>query len=721
MTKDKKINVKIVGMHCASCAVNIEKALKRQRGVIEAFVNFTLGKAIVKFNPETISIDKIKKAIEDTGYKVEEEEIKSFIETRLLIIALGLLLTIPTIIIELFFVFPQKSFVLFLLATPVQFLLGYRFYRGAFYSLKARMSDMNVLVALSTTVAYVYSIFVTFFIPGNTFYEASTSVLTTIYIGMFLEEMARGKTGEAIKKLLRLQPKLARVIRKGKEIEIPADHVKKGDVVIVKPGESIPVDGVIVKGFTSVDESMITGESMPVEKKKGDDVIGATINKYGTVSFRATKVGSATALAQIIKLVEEAQASKAPIQRLADRITNYFVPIVVFIAIFSFALWYLVVGSGFLFALTVLVTILAVACPCALGIATPTVIMVGMGMGAEKGILIKKSEALERAEKITTIVFDKTATLTKGQPSLIDIIPFGYKKKELLRFAAIAEKRSEHPISKAIIDAALKNKIRIPEPSSFKAIPGKGVEARYGKKKILVGNPDFLSEKGIKIEEKERVERISRLEKQGKSVMFVAINKELIGILTIADVLREEAKKAVKALQSMGIKTTMLTGDNERVARAIAKQVGIKDVLANVLPKDKAREIKKLQKQGEVVAMIGDGINDAPALSQSDFGVAIGSGTDIAIEAGDVVLIRDNLRDVTYAIKLSKKTMTKIKQNLFFAFIYNVLAIPVAAGILYPFIGRLVMSPMLAAVAMVLSDITVVSNSLLMKRYRKRL
>ncbi len=709
--------ISISGMHCASCAQKIEKTLKKLNGIVDANVNFISEKAIIEFDPKKVNVEKIKKAIEDIGYKVKEEEIKKPVETKLLVIAVGLILTIPTIIIEMFFVFPQKSFLLFLLATPVQFLLGYRFYKGAYYSIKAKMSDMNVLVALSTTTAYVYSVAVTFFISGNTFYEASTAVLTTIYIGMFLEERTKGKAGEAIKKLLRLEPKLAKVIRKGKEMEIPTGHVEKGDIVIVKPGERIPVDGVIVKGFTSVDESAITGESMPVEKKKGDEVIGATINKYGTIKFKATKVGSATVLAQIIKLVEEAQASKAPIQRLADKVTNYFVPIVVFIAIFSFVLWYLFIGANFLFALTVLVTILAVACPCALGIATPTAIMVGMGMGAEKGILIKRSESLETAKRITTIVFDKTATLTKGQPSIIDIFPFGYKKKELLKFAAIAEKRSEHPISKAIVNAVVKSKIKIPDSSYFKAIPGKGVEAKYGKKKIFVGNQDFLSEKNIKIEKKEK---ISKLEKEGKTLMFVAVNKKLIGILTIADVLRKEAKEAVKELQRMGIKIIMLTGDNERVARAIAAQVGIEDVLANVLPGDKAKEIKILQKRGEVVAMIGDGINDAPALTQSDFGVAIGSGTDIAIEAGDVILIRDDLRDVNYAIELSKKTMTKIKQNLFFAFIYNVVAIPIAGGILYPFIGRLILSPMLAAVAMVLSDITVVSNSLLMKGYKKK-
>lgn len=713
----KKTEFSIKGMHCASCATNIEKALKKKNGIIEASVNLISEKAIVEFDPNKINENKIKETIVGLGYKVDDtkrEENK--MKSKITIILISVVLTIPIILIELFFNIPQKNLILFLLATPVQILLGYGFYKGTYYSLKSKMFDMNVLVALSTTAAYLYSVAATFFIPGPSFYEASTSVLTTVAIGMFLEKRARGKTGEAIKKLLKLQPKLAHVVRDGKEIKIPSGHVRKGDIVIVKPGEKIPVDGIILSGITTIDESAITGESMPVEKKKGDEVIGGTINKFGTIRFKATKVGSDTVLAQIIKLVEEAQISKPPIQRLADKVTNYFVPIVVLVAILSFFVWYIIVGKSFLFALTVFVTILAVACPCALGIATPTVVTVGMGLGAEKGVLIKRAEALETAKKITSVVFDKTATLTKGEPSVIDIISFNNNKKELLKFAAIAEKRSEHPISKAIVNAA-KN-IKIPEPSSFEAIPGKGVIAKYKGKKILVGNETFISEKGVKIKDKEK---ISKLENEGKSVMLVAVNKKTIGIITIADILREEAKEAVKNLQNKGINVIMLTGDNERVAKAIASKIGIKKFLANVLPQHKAAEIKKLQNKGEIVAMVGDGINDAPALTQANLGIAIGSGTDIAIEAGDIVLLKNKLNHISYLIALSKETMKKIKQNLFFAFIYNVIAIPVAAGILYPFTGIIVLSPMLAAIAMVLSDITVVSNALIMKTYKHKI
>ena len=716
----KKIALRIEGMSCIGCAEKIEKALNKLESV-NAKVNFVLSKATIEFDPEKVSIKKLEKVIENVGYKVGEKgREENGVKRRLFVIFIGLILTVPIIIIELFFVFPTKAYALFLLATPVQFVVGWRFYKRAYAALKLKLCDVNVLVVLSTTVAYSYSVAVTFFIPGQTFYEASTTVLTTIAIGMFLEEWATGKTGETIKKLLMLQPKTALVIRDGKEEYVPVEHVKIDDLVIVKPGERIPVDGVIVDGITAVDESVVTGESMPVEKRVGEEVIGATINKYGVIKFKATKVGSETTLAQIVKLVEEAQTSKPPVQRLADKVTNYFVPLVVLTAIASFSVWYLILGATFLFAITVLVTILAVACPCALGIATPTAVMVGLGLGAENGVLIKKSSSLEKAKKVTAIVFDKTATLTKGEPSVTDILGVQSVEREVLKFAAVAEKRSEHPIAKAIVEAAQKIGIEVDEPSRFEAIPGKGVEVTYKGDTILVGNVNFLLERETKLGSEEEA-KVNELEHEGKTVMLVAVNKKVIGLIALADILREEAHEAIKGLCRDGLEVFMVTGDNERVAKAIAKQLGIEKVFANVLPAIKVEKIKELQSQGKTVAMVGDGINDAPALAQADLGIAIGSGTDIAIEAGEIVLVKEDLRDVGYALKLSRKTMSKIKQNLFFAFVYNITAIPVAAGALYPIISRLVLSPMLAAFAMVLSDICVVSNSLLLRRCKPKL
>jgi Cu+-exporting ATPase len=702
-------------MDCAHCALAIEKSLGKLEGVTKASVSFPTEKAIVEYDAQRVSIEKIKQAVVDAGYKVREKPIeKKRLRRRAAVIALGLALTVPVLLVELFTDFPQKKLLLFALATPVQFIVGWRFYKGAYYSLKNKFANMDVLVSLSTSTAYVYSVATTFFITEATFYEASTTILITISIGMFLEELANGRTGEAIKKLVMLQPKTATVLRGKKEISISVEEIKVGDIVLVRPGERIPVDGEVVGGRSSVDESLVTGESLPVEKGESDKVISATINKIGALRFKATRVGKDTTLAQIIRLVEEAHASKAPIQRIADSVVNYFVPTVLAIALVSFAVWYWLAGSSFLFAMTIFVSVLVVACPCALGIATPTAVMVGLGKGAEHGILIKNGGALERARKMTTIVFDKTRTLTVGEPRVTDIIT-QRNKEEILRLAAIAEKNSEHPLANAIVGEAKKKLKKIPDAKWFKALPGAGVVANYGGKEILLGNRKLMLTKRVSTAHLDA--RIDELEGEGKTTMILAVNKKTVGLIAVADVLRKHSIKTVNELKKSGVNVAMLTGDNERVAKAIAKKAGIDQIIADVLPKDKVNEIKKLQRKGEVVGMVGDGINDAPALTQADVGIAIGAGTDVAIEAGEVVLIKNDLTDVACFMELSRKTMNKIKQNLFFAFFYNVVAIPVAAGVLYPFLGIVIVSPMIAAIAMVLSDVTVVGNSLLLKRF----
>ncbi len=713
----KKVVLAIVGMDCAHCATAIEKSISGVTGVIRANVSFATEKAIVEYDKKRASLKSIREAIERAGYGVNEEEGRpeeERMKRRAAIIGLGLALTVPVFITELFFDFPEKKFMLFLLATPVQFVVGWRFYRGAYYSMRARFANVDVLVALSTSVAYFYSMAATFFITGATFYEASTTIITTVAIGMFLEELARGRMGEAIKKLILLQPKKATLLRDKREVSVPVEEIRAGDIVLARPGERIPVDGVVVAGHSSVDESIVTGESIPVEKREGDEVIGATVNKAGALRFKATRVGKDTTLAQIIKLVEEAQASKAPIQRIADVVVNYFVPVVLVVALASFALWYWVVGAQFLLALTVFVSVLVVACPCALGIATPTAIMVGLGKGAEHGILIKNGAALERARKMTTIIFDKTRTLTIGEPKVTDIVASS-NREEVLLYAAIAEKNSEHPLASAILNEARKRFKRIPDASWFKAIPGEGVRARYKGKEILFGSRKLMLVNRVDLALLS--DQIEKLEGEGKTVMVLAVDGKVTGAIAVADVLRKNTARAVGELKKAGVKVVMLTGDNERVAKAIARKVGIDHVLAEVSPGEKVNEVKKLQREGEVVGMVGDGINDAPALTQADVGIAIGAGTDVAVEAGNVVLVKNDVSDVVCFTKLSRRTMSKIKQNLFFAFFYNILAIPIAAGILYPFLGVIIISPVIAAVAVVLSDITVVGNSLLLKRF----
>jgi Cu+-exporting ATPase len=716
--KERKIVLEIEGMHCATCANTIEKELSKLRGVTKVSVSFATKKAVILYNPLKINEEKIGKAIERLGYTpifpekqeiLEGEREKLEVKNQLLIFFVGLIFTLPVFVIETFYYSPEKNFLLFLLATPVQISVGYKFYKGAWFSLKAKTANMDVLVALSTSVAYFYSLAATFLFEGHVFYEASTTVLTTIYFGHFLENLTRKKAGEAIRKLISLKPKIATLIKNGKEVKVPLKDVKIGDILLVKPGESIPVDGKVIDGYSSVDESMITGESMPVDKKIGDKVIGGTINKFGALKIKAEKVGKETMLAQIIQLVEEALLTKAPIQRIADKVTAYFVPVVVFISLITFSAWYFVFGSSFLFALTAAVSVLVIACPCALGLATPTALMVGMGNGAKLGILIRDAGKLEIIHKADTIVLDKTGTLTKGRPEVVEIIG-----EKTLEIAAIAEKNSEHPIAQAIINAARKKGLKIPSPEKFKVIPGKGVIAKQRNREILVGNLALINE--YKLDIKEFEDKIFSLQKKGITTIIVALNKKVIGVIGVADTLKEFSKEAIQKLKKVGLEVIMLTGDNKRVADSIAKQLGIERVLAEVLPQDKANKIKKLQKNGKTVIMVGDGINDAPALTQADIGIAIGSGTDIAKSAGDVVLIKDDLRDVVSAIELSKKTVNKIKQNLFWAFIYNVSAIPIAAGILYPFFGIL-LTPAISAIAMILSDISVVGNSLLLRRF----
>ena len=699
----KKITLQIKGMHCESCARTIEKALLKEKGIVSANVSFSLGKATIEYDPEKINEGKIKKAIKKTGYDVaEKEEVEKEISQGWQRFWLGLVLTIPVFIIET--ILKKQGFgwhlTLFFLATPVQVILGWPFYKGAYFALKQKMADLNVLVGLSTSAAYFYSVAVTFFIAGPVFYTASTTVLTTITLGMLLEKISRGKVGEAIKKLMKLEAKTARVIRNGRETEILPAEIQKGDIVVVRPGEKVPVDGILVEGRSTIDESMITGESMPVDKKVDDVVFGATINKEGVFKFRTTKVSEETTLAQIIKLVEEAQAKKAPIQRIADKVVAWFVPIVVVIALASFIVWYFVQGSAFLFALTALVAVLVIACPCALGIATPTAIMAGTGKGAEKGILIKGGQYLEKIRELNTLVFDKTGTLTKGKPEVTDVIG------DVLQLAASLAKNTTHPLDVAIVKEAKKRKINLLNVQDFEAIPGKGIKGRIEGKEVLLGNRRLIESNLGK-----------EWEEQGKTVMLVSVQEEVKGAIAVADTLKDYSKEAIGALKKMGLEIWMITGDNQKTAQAIAGQLGIGKVLAEVLPQDKEKEIRKLQEQGKVVGACGDGINDAPMLAASDIGIAMGAGTDVAKETGGIILVKDDIRDVVKAIELSRATFSKIKQNLFLAFVYNVLAIPIAAGLFYYQLGFL-LRPEIAALAMILSDISVVGNSLLLRRLK---
>lgn len=601
----------------------------------------------------------------------------------------------------------KNGYLQLILATPVQFIVGYRFYKGAYHSLRSGGANMDVLVAMGTSAAYFYSIYNLMAGINQYYFETSAVIITLILLGKLLEAIAKGKTSEAIKKLMGLQAKTARVLRDGVEKDIPIEEVEVGDVIIVRPGEKVPVDGKVVDGRSSIDESMLTGESIPVDKKAGDEAIGATINKHGVLKIEATKVGKDTALAQIIKLVEEAQGSKAPVQRLADKISGVFVPTVVGIAVITFVLWYIVDGD-FTRSLINAVSVLVIACPCALGLATPTAIMVGTGKGAENGILIKGGEHLERTHKIDTIIFDKTGTITKGEPEVTDIIAFNENEEEILRYAAIAEKVSEHPLGQAIVNRAKEKNMKLQDPQDFEAIPGHGIFASIDDKKIYLGNRKLMTDKNIDITNIE--DEISKLELDGKTAMLMAIDAKLSGIIAVADTVKEHSKKAIDELYGMGIDIYMITGDNKRTAQAIANEVGIKNVIAEVLPQHKADNVARIKSEGKIVGMVGDGINDAPALATADIGFAIGTGTDVAMEAADITLMKGDLRDIVIAIKLSRKTMRTIKQNLFWAFGYNTAGIPLAA---FGFLN-----PMIAGAAMAFSSVSVVSNSLRLKKFK---
>lgn len=611
-------------------------------------------------------------------------------------------------------VISQNQGLLQLILTIPILLAGSHFFTRGFKSLLVLSPNMDALVAMGVGSAFVYSTLVILLqLQGYFYYEVAALLITFILLGKYFEAVAKGQTSQAIRKLLGLQPKTARIIRNRKELEIPIDQVIIGDVIIIRPGEKIPVDGIVISGASSVDESMISGEPIPVTKRKGDRVIGATINKNGTLSIKATAVGSDTVLSQIIELVEEAQMSKAPVQELADKVSAYFVPSVFTLAVVAGIYWYFLAGQPFSFALTIFITTLIIACPCALGLATPTAVMVGTGKGAENGILIKSAKALETAHQLNAVVFDKTGTLTKGKPEVTDIIPFGkLSNKKLLELAAIAEKKSEHPIGEAIVDSARARRIPVREPSSFEAIPGKGVRVKYKGKSILVGNIKL-----VRVGAREIKDKLEILESQGKTIVLVAVNNKIVGLLAVSDTLKEFSKDAVHALHGLGLKVVMMTGDNKKTAEFIAGEIGIDKVIAEVLPKDKAKEVKKIQLGGMKVGFVGDGINDAPALAQADIGIAIGSGTDIAIESGDIVLIKEDLRDVVVALDLSKYTMKKIRQNLFWAFFYNLISIPVAMGVLYPSLGFL-LNPVIAGAAMAFSSVSVATNSLSMRWYK---
>ena len=721
----KKISLNITGMHCASCSAIITKAVQKIEGVATVNVNVATNRATINFDEKKVHVQKIIEVIKGKGYGAtpagesnpqadDRRKAKELREIKLRFLG-SLIFSIPILLLAMFFmdVLPYQDYIIWILATPVQFLIAWPLYKSAWMALKGKSANMDTLIVLGTTVAYLYSVYVVLSGIGFQYFEASSVLITFVLLGRYLETRAKNKTSEAIRKLMELKPKMALVLRKGRELKISVEEVVEGDVVIVKPGEIIPVDGIVTNGYSSVDESMITGESIPVEKKKGSTAVGGTVNKLGSFQFKATKVGANTTLAHIIQLIEEAQGNKAPIQRFADSISAYFVPIVLIIAILTFTTWFFILGRELRFALTTAIAVLVIACPCALGLATPTAIMVGTGKGATKGILIKGGKALETAHKVKSIIFDKTGTITKGQPEVTDIIPLNrISEKEFLTIAGSIEKSSEHPLAEAIVKKA--EKLSLKKVSGFKAIPGKGITAKLGNKIYFFGNAKLMQEK--KIDLKTKIKEINTLEEEGKTVMMLAEGKKLLGFIAVADTIKENSTEAVRLLQKMKIKVYMITGDNERTAKAIAKKAGINHYFAEVMPQDKAEHVKKLQKLGKVM-MVGDGINDAPALAQADVGIAMGSGTDVAMETGDVVLMKDNLLDIPRAIKLSRMTMNKIKQNMFWALVYNVLGIPIAAGALYPLTGWL-LSPVIAGGAMALSSVSVVSNSLLLKMKR---
>jgi len=741
----EKVVLPIQGMTCATCVKKVEKALNSSKGVVQASVNFATERASVEYIPEEVSIRDLRKVVEEAGYQVLEVREEDIVEKekvareaeisklrRKFVVGAALLVPILFLmygapLLERAALLSRKTnfFIQFFLAIPVQLWAGRQFYVGFWKAAKHKTSDMNTLIAIGTSAAFLYSLIVTFaphliMVKGlmmDVYFDTSAAIIVLILLGRFLEARAKGKTSEAIKKLIGLQPKTARVIRDGKEVDIPVGEVVVRDLVLVRPGEKIPVDGIVREGYSSVDESMVTGESLPVEKKSGDSVIGATINKTGTFKFEATKVGKDTVLSQIVRLVQEAQGSKPPIARMVDVIASYFVPVVISIALLTFIVWYFFGPRPALtYALLNFVAVLIIACPCALGLATPTSIMVGTGKGAENGILIRGAEALETAYQLNTVVLDKTGTLTQGEPSVTDIIDSEtFKMREILTLAASAEKGSEHPLGEAVVRKAREQGLDLLDPIDFQAIAGHGIEARVDSKRVLLGNARLMEDRKVGLNSLRS--KADQLSQEGKTPMFLAVEGKAAGIVAVADTLKENSKKAVEALRRMGLEVVMLTGDNQRTAKAIADQVGVDRVVAEVLPEMKAEEIKQLQSEGKKVGMVGDGINDAPALAQADVGIAIGTGTDVAIESSDITLIGGDLRGVVAAIALSKATIRNIRQNLFWAFAYNTILIPVAAGVLFPFFGIL-LNPIFAAGAMAISSVTVVSNALRLRKFK---
>jgi P-type Cu+ transporter len=756
-TAPARCELSLTGMHCASCARRVEEALSAAPGVASANVNFATTRATVAYDAGRTDVEALRQVVRDLGYQVlepataagegeveemqaaevrhREEEYRS--QKRKFAIALALTLPVAVLAMAGHLVpaweeplaFPGRNWLELVLTTAVLFWAGREFFTGAWAAARHRVADMNTLVATGTLSAYVFSVVATL-APGwlaaqspdhvsgrhaGVYYEVAAMIVTLILMGRLLEARARSKTSGAIKALIGLQPKLARVLRDGREQDIPVGEVQVGDLILVRPGEKVPVDGEVVEGGSSVDESMLTGEPLPVQKRPGDTVIGATLNKTGSFRFRATRIGKGTVLQQIVRLVQEAQGTKAPIQRLADTIAGYFVPVVICLAIATFVIWFdLAPAQGRMnMALLTFVSVLIIACPCALGLATPTAIMVGTGRGAQSGILIKGGEALETAHKLTTIVLDKTGTITRGVPVVTDIQSVTGSEEMLLELAASAESGSEHPLGEAIVRSAEERGVQRKPAQDFSAIPGHGIEAVVDGRDVLVGTAKLLRDRGISCDE----EAAHRLADEGKTPVFLSIDGAFAGILAVSDPVKEGSQQAIRALHGLGLEVIMLTGDNQRTADAIAARVGVDRVLAGVLPEGKGEEIKKLQRQGKLVAMVGDGINDAPALAQADVGIAMGSGTDVAIEAADITLVRGDLNGVVSSIALSRATLANIKQNLFFAFIYNTLGIPLAAGVLYPFTGWL-LSPVIASLAMALSSVSVVTNALRLRGFR---
>ena len=725
-----KVEFKLSGMSCAACANRIEKGLQGLPGVYRANVNFASETAAVDFNANVLSIGQMQDKVKRLGFEAhnvanaseidrEKQSRQAEISGQKMRLILSAVLSLPLLggmvlhtlgIMGTLGELLMNPYLQLGLATPVQFIAGWPFYRGAFAALRNGSANMDVLVAMGTSASYFYSIANVITHDPHLYFETSAILITLIILGKFLEATAKGRTSEAIKALMGLQAKTARIIRDEKEIDVPIEAVLVGDVIVVRPGEKVPVDGVITEGYSTLDESMLTGESIPVDKKAGDTVVGATINKLGTFKFSATRVGKDTALAQIVHIVEAAQGSKAPIQRFADIVSGYFVPTVVSIAVATFAGWYFLFDPGnFPRALVNFTAVMVIACPCALGLATPTSIMVGTGKGAENGILIKGAEHLENAQRITTIVLDKTGTITKGKPEVTDIIPLsGFSDMRILELAARVEKKSEHPLAQAIVNYGRQQDLQIADPQTFEAIPGYGVRASVDGSQILLGTRKLMLENEINTDA--ATKELQRLEEQGKTVMLLAVDCEMSGLIAVADTVKENSAQAIAELKLLGLEVWMITGDNERAARAIAASIGIVNVLSEVLPENKASKVASLKNEGGIVAMVGDGINDAPALATADVGFAIGTGTDVAIEAADITLMRGDLRGVVAAIRLSKATMRNIKQNLFWALVYNSIGIPIAAA------GYL--SPVIAGAAMAFSSVSVVMNALRLKRFQ---